>query len=293
MLHQPVRIADPGSLHSSLTPHDIHLTSETHVYEKWSSGLPVLLYHGIGPSHALAPPGLTVSAADFRRQMAWLAARGYHSATVEDCIAHACGNPSSKRLVVITFDDGYASLCDYAFPVLQHYGFTAIVFVPTALIGRATVWDEREGWGSQAIMSHDQIRMWSVKGVEFGSHTRTHPDLTRLHEAELADEIVGSSHDLEHLLATPTRAFAYPYGYVSESARMITTRTYPVAFSTIEGVNRPGGESSMLRRTMVFPADGLADLALILRFGVNHRARLRKRLGRWRRQLRPQSRSNP
>lgn len=231
------------------------------------------------------PPGLTVSDMHFRRQIAWLAARGYSSATVEDCISHVCGNPSSRSLIAITFDDAYASLCDNAFPILQHYGFTALVFVPTALIGQTTIWDEREGWSSEAIMSEEQIRTWLARGIEFGSHTRTHPNLTMLDDAELENEIVGSARDLTMVLDQEVRAFAYPYGHVSPEARTIVSRTYSVAFSTHEGINSVDADPALLCRTMVLPRDGALDLALAVRHGANYRQRLRIRMGRVRRRL--------
>jgi peptidoglycan/xylan/chitin deacetylase (PgdA/CDA1 family) len=51
-------------------------------------------------------------------------------------------------------------------------------------------------------------------GWEVGSHTRSHPRLTRLDDSTLADELEGSRTACEQALGRPCRSIAYPYGDV-------------------------------------------------------------------------------
>jgi peptidoglycan/xylan/chitin deacetylase (PgdA/CDA1 family) len=134
-------------------------------------------------------------------------------------------------------------------------------------------------------MSADQIRTWLADGVDFGSHTRTHPDLTKLTGEELKREIVGSAHDLEAIVDREVKSFAYPYGYISPSAESLVSDTYSIGFSTLEGINAVTENPAALRRTMVLPSSGAIDLALAVRRGVNYRQRFRIRAGRMRRRL--------
>jgi peptidoglycan/xylan/chitin deacetylase (PgdA/CDA1 family) len=207
---------------------------------------------------------------------------GYSSASVADCLAVLRGEERPGRRVAITFDDAYASLEANAFSLLAERGLSAIVFVVTQRVGQENTWEDG---GHVPLLSAERIRHWAGAGIEFGSHTRTHANLTLIGGDELEDEIAGSRTDLEQLLERPVETFAYPYGYVSPAARELAAGRYPLAFSTLEGLNRRGTDAAMARRCMVLPGDSTLDLALMLRFGSNYRARVRKRAGRLRRLL--------
>src|SRR5438477_279294 len=80
------------------------------------------------------------------------------------------------RAVLITFDDGYQDFADEAFPLLERHGFPATVFVVTDAAERTSRWDAAYGQAAP-LMGWDEIRELSRRGVEFGSHTQTHPAL--------------------------------------------------------------------------------------------------------------------
>ncbi len=75
--------------------------------------------------------------------------------------------------MVITFDDGFADFYTNAFPLLNRYGFSATVYLPTAYIGKSA----REFKGVECL-TWDQVRALDRAGVEFGSHTVSHPQLS-------------------------------------------------------------------------------------------------------------------
>ncbi len=94
--------------------------------------LPVLMYHHVGKALPGTNPDLTVSPAQFERQLRWLKSRGYTSILSTDWLNYVThGNALPKRPLLLTFDDAYADLAEYCFPLLEKYGFTAVVFVPT------------------------------------------------------------------------------------------------------------------------------------------------------------------
>ena len=73
--------------------------------------------------------------------------------------------------------------------------------------------------GQPGYLSVEEIKEMVNAGWEVGSHSISHPDLRELDETRLRAEIVDSRHKLEELLGVPVLTFAYPFGYVSDSAR--------------------------------------------------------------------------
>lgn len=253
--------------------------------------LPALLYHHVGPrvpdpAHA----GLSVSATRFEQQVRWLARKGYMGIRPLDWLAWLLhGTALPPKPVLLTFDDGYADFPDHALPVLRRYGFRAVVFVVTGWIGA------RNSWDGAPLMSAHQIRQCSAQGIEFGAHSRTHPDLTSLSGTRLREEIAGSGEDVSAIIGTRVTSFAYPYGFWSEEVRARVRESFDLAFTCEEGLNQIDTDPLLLRRTMVQPGDLLLDLACRVHFGwslvmaLRSRLRLRSRLCNAARHLRGQS----
>jgi peptidoglycan/xylan/chitin deacetylase (PgdA/CDA1 family) len=109
----------------------------------------------------------------------------------EECL------PSS--MVTFTFDDGYFSTYDKAFPILEKYSYPATVFVITSAIGEP------------GYMTTEQILELADNGWEIGSHTVSHPDLTQLSDEQLKYELLVSQQYLENLGLT-VRNFSSPHG---------------------------------------------------------------------------------
>ena len=247
--------------------------------------LPVLLYHHIGPLRPGVVPGLTVTPEVFERQLRWIARRGYTGIRPADWVRwRREGKGLPAKPVLLTFDDGYMDLVEHALPVLRRYGFGAVVFIVTGLVGRTNAWDEAHGWGSLDLMTAEQIRYWATQGIEFGAHTRTHTDLTTLAADEMAEEIVGSGDDLAKITGSPVTSFAYPYGYYNQSVNDCARGAYSLTFRADEetpGINYLCTDPHDIQRTLVLPGDTGVDLECRLRWGhtilVKLRARLRVR----------------
>ncbi len=239
--------------------------------------LPVLMYHHVAPVRPDTDAGLTVSPARFEAQVHWLARHGYMGIRPSDWLAWRQSAKSlPEKPVLLTFDDAYADVAEYAFPVLERHGFGAAVFVITGRVGGTITWARRKG--VFRVMSADQIRDWASRGIEFGAHSKTHPDLTALAPAELAEEVAGSKHDLEAILQSPVRAFAYPYGTHNPAVRDCVRGVYNLAFSTEEGLNNLGTDPYLLRRAGVLPCEFMVDFASRLRRGFSPFDRLRARI---------------
>jgi peptidoglycan/xylan/chitin deacetylase (PgdA/CDA1 family)/glycosyltransferase involved in cell wall biosynthesis len=239
--------------------------------------LPVLLYHHVGPPQPDTDPDLTVSPERFEAQVRWLARKGYVGIRLTDWLAwRRAGKPLAEKPVLLTFDDAYEDTAQYALPVLERHGFGAAVFVITGRVGGTIAWDQRKG--AFRLMSAEQIRYWANKGIEFGAHSRTHPNLTTLGPAELAEEVAGSKRDLEAILQSPVLSFAYPYGLYNPVTCECVRKLYDVAFTVDRGLNDLRTDPHILHRTDVLPGDFMVDLASRLRWGFSPLQRLRSRI---------------
>lgn len=226
---------------------------------EFAARLPVLLYHHVGPDHPGALRGLTVLPEDFEKHIRRLAQRGYQGICPADWLRwRREGKGLPEKPVLITFDDGYEDLVQYAFPVLRRYGFGAAVYIVTKQLGGTNAWDEARGWGTLRLMTADQIRAWAGQGIEFGAHSRTHADLTSLNAEELADEAAGSAADMEALLGSRAASFAYPYGFHNAAVDDCVRGSFDLAFiadDKDEGLNDLQTDPHLLLRTMVQRTD--------------------------------------
>jgi len=248
--------------------------------------LPVLLYHHIGvPNPETAKHALTVSPTQFRRQMRWLRWRGYFGITSSQWLSWCeKGTPLPSKSVLITFDDAYEDLVENAFPSLVQFGHHACVFVITELMKSGKTWE------GLTVMSKEQVGHWAAQGIEFGAHTRTHPELTTIPADRMKAEIRSSKEDLEEIGLTPM-SFAYPFGGFNDEVKGALEELFQVALTCEPGINDLRTDMLLLKRAIVGPRDTLVDLELKLAIGRNpldffrSRLRIRSRLARIRQSL--------
>ena len=180
----------------------------------------------------------------------------------------------SHKPVLLTFDDAYEDLAEFALPVLRRYGFGGAVFIVTKRVGETNLWDQAQGSGLLRLMNEEQIRFWAGQGIEFGAHSRTHCDLTKLSAEELDDEVAGSKSDLAALLGSPVESFAYPFGYYNDAVRDAVRRHFAIALTTDEGINDLRSDPHLMRRanvrrmTLRLPWPGLCAGALCAIFTI-------------------------
>lgn len=206
---------------------------------------PVLCYHRIGGPLEL---GVTrVARTVFARQMAALAKAGWKSLTLDE---FSRAPHDACRTFLLTFDDGYASLADHAYPVLAELGFTATTFLITDYVGKTNRWDVRYTWDRLPHLDWPEIERWGARGFEFGSHGATHRRLTWLEDGEVQADL-RRSRDLlvARLGADAARAVAYPFGAVDSR---ITGHAAAVGFTLGFGGVRATGESLDLARVPVY-----------------------------------------
>src|SRR5262245_45277787 len=93
----------------------------------------VLMSHSVADRDS-DPYRITVTPDRFTRQMRWLARHRLRGVAMGELLG-AAQRGSTKGLVGLTFDDGYADFPRHVVPVLARFGFTATVFVVAGRLG--------------------------------------------------------------------------------------------------------------------------------------------------------------
>jgi peptidoglycan/xylan/chitin deacetylase (PgdA/CDA1 family) len=196
-------------------PSGCHTTSPRASCSSSASLPPILCYHKIERQREL---GVTrLSPRRFARQIERLAAAGWRSLTLAELHDCARGHRApGPRELAITFDDAYRGLRDHAFPVLTAVGYTAVCAVITDFAGRLNRWDVAYGGRRFAHLAWRDIGRWQGRGIEFVSHTATHPRLTWLPETAVARELARSRQALDG-----AQAISYPFGAAGPRERRL------------------------------------------------------------------------
>jgi peptidoglycan/xylan/chitin deacetylase (PgdA/CDA1 family) len=208
-------------------------------------GNPILTYHKLGPLPGrVRIKGLYVSQALFSRQLRELRQAGFENGNLQSCAGLRSG-----RQVSLTFDDGYVNVLRHGVEPLRQNGFKAIQFLVADLLGKCNEWDVPLGEAAEPMMDAAQVREWLAAGHDIGSHTLSHPYLTRLSRREAAEEISASRKKLEDLFGRRIQHFCYPYGDWNEEIRdLVQAAGYETACTTDAGVNTPKESPFALKR---------------------------------------------
>ncbi len=179
-----------------------------------TSGINILMYHQVGEFAPMKAHRSTYC--DYRRftsQMAYLARFGYTVLSMDEALTCLRGqNPVPPKAVVLTFDDGYENFYTHALPVLQRYGFPAMVYLISGMLGQPARWFAPDGRDTPLLMSAARVRELHRAGIDFGSHSVSHAKLAEQSTQRIREEISRSKAELEDVLGEPGKHFCYPYG---------------------------------------------------------------------------------
>ncbi|MBI3815701.1 MAG: polysaccharide deacetylase family protein [Nitrospinae bacterium] len=224
--------------------------------------VPILCYHQF--SKGKSKDKMIVSEDMFDKQMVYLKENGYNVITLKelhDFINYKRRPPQNS--VVITIDDGWKSAKTAAAPILKKYGFKATLFIYTDLIKPGKI-----------TLSWDDVKEMMDEGViEVQSHSRSHPDLTKMKENEpeaayiqrLEKEIGESQKIIEQKLGIKPVFMAYPFGTFNDAVIDTLKRyQYAGAFTVIKGGNPFFYNNFSLNRSMVFNSEKIEDFIKLL-----------------------------
>jgi peptidoglycan/xylan/chitin deacetylase (PgdA/CDA1 family) len=95
---------------------------------------------------------------------------------------------------------------------------------------------------SGLTLSWEQVREMGENGIEMGSHTASHPILTRIPPSQVEEELARSKKKIEAETGRRVRGFAYPNGHKADFSEvvmgLVRKTGYDAAFTLMRGVCR-------------------------------------------------------
>ena len=219
--------------------------------------LRILCYHSIADlSDSKILKNYGIPASLFQRQIEQLLKAGYHFIDGDEFLRFLQGKGGlPKQAVLLTFDDCYQDVLDFALPILKTKGIPAIAFAVTQLVGKTNAWDEMIGAPALALMDAGGLTQLAAGGIEIGSHSQTHPELNRISSDQLQAEMAGSLQDLAKWHIHP-RFFAYPYGEYNEEVEKLAEEIgLQAAFTVTPGFVQPGEKHYRIPRFEILRQD--------------------------------------
>ena len=212
----------------------------------------VLYYHAFPPE----------SAASFARQLDLLK-------RLAVTVPAGGSTPDRPGLyAAITFDDGFQNLVDVALPELKKRDIHSTIFMIADGFGKCLDWSAEfyDHYRTQRLMSEETLRSLASDLVAVGSHTLTHPMLTRLSPKGAEIEIRESKRRLEKILGRDVDLFSFPHGDYNESTvRMCRDAGYTRVFTTNPSFTRLDSDEFVIGRVTVEPADWPLEFSLKVR----------------------------
>lgn len=234
--------------------------------------LPVLTYHHVVPA-SLADPGnpMAITVERLRDHLDYLREQGYYTPTLAEVREFLAGRLRlPERSVLITFDDGYESVYQYAHPLLCQRGLRAVLF-------KITNRRPRQGApfdpARRTHTSWEQVQEMVESGVwELGNHGHAghdpvggQPPYTVWDEERILQDLVEANRQLvQHGLPAPV-AVAYPFGaYNAHTAAAARRAGLQLGFTAAPGRVRPGMDPLHLPRLTVLPQHDRQGLRWLL-----------------------------
>src|SRR5438067_1986910 len=195
-------------------------------------------------------PGTEITPADFEAQMKQLKDSGITVISMQDLLAWKRGQKNiPPRCAVITFDDGWKSQYEVAWPIMKKFGYTFTMFIYTEGVAGGSL------GGGQAI-TWEMLADMRDNGIDIEAHTATHQDLREGHtimvmepgakrtkkkltgaeyEQWVQNEVVGCKQLLEQRLGVKINCFAVPFGTYNEHVKEIARNAGYEAMFTVYG----------------------------------------------------------
>lgn len=222
----------------------------------FSRVVPILMYHYISsppPDANAVRRDLSVTPAQFEAHLAYLHQAGYETISMQE-LAYALSrqSPLPSKPIVLTFDDGYRDQYENAFPLLRQYGYTGTFFIFTEPIDTYNV----------SYLTWEMVTEMHQAGMEFGSHSYRHLDLSGRSVDFLVYEILGSKEAIEARIGEPVRFFCYPSGrYDALAIQVLESANFWGAVTTQFGAEQSFDKRFEMPRIRVRGNDTAEDLA--------------------------------
>lgn len=255
----------------------------------------ILSYHEISEKSETLDSSYAVTPANFEAQVQWFIKNGYHFVNIDAILKYRKnGKPLPDKAVLMTFDDGYASVHANAFPIIKKYKIPVVI----ALVGSWLEAKEKVDFDGHIIarekfLNQSQLKEMVHSGfIEIASHThslhkgiagnpqgnmqpavRTRQWLAQSQKYEdeasyqkrVYDDLLKNNTFLEKYTGQKPRIIVWPYGHYNIEVRKIAEKLgMPIGLTLDDGSNTRITPLWGLRRILVEQKMTLKELELIM-----------------------------
>ena len=218
--------------------------------------VPVLVYHNIGKE---ARGRLVLGVDAFTEQMKYLKANGFRVVSVAEFVDWLQQRRQlPKKTVVLTFDDGYRSFREHAYPVLKELRYTATLFVYTDYVG-----------AGRNALNWDDLKALTAEGFDVQAHSKSHADLRRgdretdaQYARRMQAELIEPPRLLARSVGRSVSFLAYPYGRLDDAVLgKVKDHGYAAAFTVRRESNAAFVDVLRISRSQVYSEMTLEQFA--------------------------------
>lgn len=226
------------------------------VLDEYTANVPILMYHHI--AEKTDGNTMIITPEDFDAQMKTLSDNGYTAVTFDELNNYVTyGDELPEKPVVITFDDGYTSNYEYAYPILEKYGMKATVFVIGSSVGKSTYRETdlpiNPHFDEDAIVEMVESGVIDIQSHTYDMHRNPSYDgdgvrdrmvqLDGESEEEyltaLREDIRTSRDTLSSITGEEVNVLAYPQGYYNDNVQAVMKEEgIRMTLSTRSGVQK-------------------------------------------------------
>ena len=224
--------------------------------ETVSRDVPVLMWHNLAEESS---GDMTISVDTFRAQIEALHEAGFKTVSLQQLYNYVhFGTELPEKPIVLTFDDGYFSNYEYAFPILQEYDMQATIFAIGVSVGKDTYKDTDHAmtphFGADEAREMVDSGLISVQSHTFDMHQWPpfedgnaqvretllpfDGEADAAYEAAVEADFAESRELLESITGQPVNALAFPEGaYVTLTQDALRSAGAELTFTTVRAVN--------------------------------------------------------
>jgi peptidoglycan/xylan/chitin deacetylase (PgdA/CDA1 family) len=259
--------------------------------------LHIMSYHDVQIKQSDLADDLGVSVSQLAGHFAWYKHQGFKVVSLDEVLAAQRGERAlPPKAILLTFDDGLASVYDSVLPLLQVFNYPAVIALVGSWLEESAKFPMRYGRaevGRGAFLSKDQLQALAKSPlIEFASHSydlhrgllanenqQTQPAAvvrvwdSRLrsrengpeYERRIRGDLRASVESIARLTGKKPRAMVWPFGeFTGPGARIASELGMNVGMTLTEGRNTIPGALTSLKRNLVSTRTDLNRLAVML-----------------------------
>jgi peptidoglycan/xylan/chitin deacetylase (PgdA/CDA1 family) len=226
----------------------IFVFSQGQVINSATVKIPILLYHHLQTNLGKnSPASVIITPSRFEDHLKALKQNGFNSIGFNQLYDFCTKNtPLPPHPFLITFDDGYLSNYELAYPILKKYNMKAAIFVVTKWADKSPKKFPHFTWKQADEMEKSGL-------IYIGNHTCSHADCRLLSTKQLSSEVSNAQKAIEkHLGKREPKVFAYPaYSDTASSRQLLKSMGYQIQLTKLSGIVEKGSDLSNVKRILI------------------------------------------